>query len=319
MVLFPYQFCKKGSRVLIYGAGKFGLDFYMQLHLNNYCDVVAWVDKEFGETVERPLDKVENISKYDFDYLVIAIGAYDIAMSVKQKMKDEFAIPEEKIVWSAQYAVTGDFFPIDKDIRYNDFNRYLDLFDEYMKSGIEYGGERYYQSCEQLHLTGSRNSGKRILEYEVTRFINATSNVLDIGCNTGFLDLELAGFAKTVTGIDVISGVVNVARKAAEYLNINNAYFYCKNILKSELDNKYDVILLLAVHGIFQNDSDVLHLSEALNKNGYLFFESHQFPGDEEKYIRRLFAFLNNGFKLCLSKTICDDGVSRLFCVLQKE
>ena len=43
--LFPFEQVEKDARVIIYGAGRAGLNFVRQVESGNYCKVVAIVDK----------------------------------------------------------------------------------------------------------------------------------------------------------------------------------------------------------------------------------------------------------------------------------
>ena len=315
---FPYFLCKKNSKIILYGAGNCGLEFYIQLKMSNYCEVVAWVDKKFDESANKPFDVVERIKEYNYDHIVIAIENYQTAMDVKHMLIAE-GVSAYRIIWSAQYILTTAFFPENKAELYNNFDFYYELFEIYMRSGIEYGANQYYQSFAKIELPGARNTEYRIQEYEIPSFFGKTMNVLNIGCNTGFLDIQVSQFVNHITGVDVNEGIVNVARKTAEYLEINNVNFICKNVLVDGIDEKYDAIMLLAVHGVIEEDNILLEILNSLRAGGLFAFESHEVPGDDMRYYRRLRLLEANGFSVKLFKVINDDGVNRLYSLLQKE
>lgn len=317
MYTFPYYLCKKNSNIVLYGAGKCGLSFYVQLRMNGYCNVLAWVDKRFDSDVKPPFEIVNNINKYDYDYIVIAIENFHVAMDVKDILIKN-GVNSEKIVWSAQYIMTDAFFPSDMKRLYEEFDFYMDIFDEYMKGNIEYGANQYYQSNKLLNLSGARNTEYRIQEYEIKKFLNKKMNVLNIGCNTGFLDIQIAPFVNHITGIDINKGVINVANKTAMHLEVENANFICKDVISKGVSNKYNAILLLAVHGIFEDSKEFLKITEAIEEKGYLLFESHEVPGDETRYINRLKLLEENGFNSCLFKIIKDGGITRMYSILRK-
>lgn len=96
--MFPYNLVKKDSRIIIYGEGEIGREFYLQLYYSGYCVVVAWVDKAFDMyRVEKPFDQLENILHYDFDYIVIALDNSVDVSSVKNSLLD-MGIDKEKII-----------------------------------------------------------------------------------------------------------------------------------------------------------------------------------------------------------------------------
>jgi len=69
---FPFDRVRKGSRVILYGAGDVGQDMYKQIRQTGYCDLVLWVDKNWealGEEIQNP----EDITKVDFDKIIVAV------------------------------------------------------------------------------------------------------------------------------------------------------------------------------------------------------------------------------------------------------
>jgi len=80
--LFPFGQIEKGSRIVLYGAGKVGRQLREQLSTSGYCEEVIWVDKN------PPTDCVgvmhpESIDYDDDVYLVIAIEDKDICDDIK--------------------------------------------------------------------------------------------------------------------------------------------------------------------------------------------------------------------------------------------
>ena len=67
--LFPFDRVNKGERIVIYGAGAVGRDYYRQLIETDYCKVIAIVDKTFDNKTVFPPDRIK---EYTFDKIVIA-------------------------------------------------------------------------------------------------------------------------------------------------------------------------------------------------------------------------------------------------------
>ena len=74
--LFPFESVPKGSRIIIYGAGKKGQSYLRQLILTKYCKVVAMADREYAsyQNFVVPVCPPDKIHSFSFDYVVIALS-----------------------------------------------------------------------------------------------------------------------------------------------------------------------------------------------------------------------------------------------------
>lgn len=88
------------KKIVIYGAGAVGQDYYSQLVKYQKINIVSWVDKNpsacnFDYFDVQPVDV---ISSLDFDYILIAVLKETIADSIKNDLIT-MGIPKEKIIW----------------------------------------------------------------------------------------------------------------------------------------------------------------------------------------------------------------------------
>lgn len=99
--IFPYEKIKKGAKVIIYGAGNVGRRYVEQIIENDYCDLVGVTDKQVGALYSDVVNliQLDNLNKYDYDNLIIAIKDSDTAVKIKEDLIEKYAVPEEKIVW----------------------------------------------------------------------------------------------------------------------------------------------------------------------------------------------------------------------------
>lgn len=120
VLLFPFELIPKGSRIILYGAGDCGIQFFRQIINTHYCNVVLWVDKRANEIengedrfgCKFPISAVEKIQECnDFDYAVIAIVNKDIADSVAEMLHDEYGISEDKIITTCHEYSTDTVYP----------------------------------------------------------------------------------------------------------------------------------------------------------------------------------------------------------------
>jgi SAM-dependent methyltransferase len=146
--------------------------------------------------------------------------------------------------------------------------------------GYDYGLGYFYQSFPRLGFSGRRSSLARLAE---TSLANRTQgcNVLDIGCNTGFISLQLAPTVKHVTGLDFNPHLITVANECSEYLNVSNTRFVVSSFFDFPEDKQYEFVLSLSNHITF--DGPVYPTFEGylqkcvrlLTPGGHLVFESH--------------------------------------------
>lgn len=98
--LFPYEIVPKGSKIVLYAAGKIGIEYYYQLCESHYCEIVAWFDKDYEsyQGAKIPVNCPEDIGKFHFDYIIIAVLGETYMEEIKQFLINK-GIADEKIIW----------------------------------------------------------------------------------------------------------------------------------------------------------------------------------------------------------------------------
>lgn len=100
--IFPFSRIKKGSSIILYGGGHVGRQYYRQVYMQNYCNIVLWVDKNAEECRTRgiPVESIEHISgcNCEWDYIVIAIKDRQIVYDIIQMLMKKYSIPANKII-----------------------------------------------------------------------------------------------------------------------------------------------------------------------------------------------------------------------------
>lgn len=120
------------------------------------------------------------------------------------------------------------------------------------------------------------------LEGEKLSFIGSYCNrkdmkIIDIGCATGDLAIELAGQGFAVTGIDLNSKMIEIAKKKARDKNIR-ADFKVQNMMEISADEKYDLVLCLGntlphIPSWKGLNGFIELLYKVIKKNGYFIFQ----------------------------------------------
>jgi SAM-dependent methyltransferase len=72
--------------------------------------------------------------------------------------------------------------------------------------------------------------------------------ILDVGCGSGVYDIEFLKQGKTVIGIDMAEGMLEIARKRTEpYQNSGKISFILADYMAHKFDQKYDAAVLMGV------------------------------------------------------------------------
>jgi len=82
----------------------------------------------------------------------------------------------------------------------------------------------------------------------ITSYLKGDERVLDFGCGTGLVGLNIAHFVKEVVGIDTSKKMVEKFNQKAKKLNLN-AFALCKDIF--EINEKFDIVISsMTIHHI---------------------------------------------------------------------
>ena len=214
--------------------------------------------------------------------------------------------------------------------------RFLNLHYDFQKileeeqnsySSWKYGQSYFYQSCKPCSIRGLRNTEARIASMGLQSLVKG-ARVLDIGCNVGFLDLELAPFAQSITAFDINPWCIKIAQRAADQLNIKNVHFICKTFEDFHEEKLYDVVLSFANHHTYdQNTTQSLEeyfskISTCLRSGGVCCFESHapvyETPEQLSRAIKLISKFFDIKKQSVLKKGNKGDK-GRTFCLCVKK
>lgn len=104
--LFPFSIIKKGSRIVLYGAGEVGYDFYRQIKTSGFVELVLWVDRQYEwfRVLNLPVSSPTEIKNTSYDYIVITAERESVYDSI---CKDLYlnGIKKEQIIWKNDYSI----------------------------------------------------------------------------------------------------------------------------------------------------------------------------------------------------------------------
>lgn len=128
--------------------------------------------------------------------------------------------------------------------------------------------------------------------------ITKDDTVLDFGCGTGGIALNLAKYCKKVICVDISSSMLHVLKDNAEKKNINNIETHCAGFLtyKHEGENVDKIISKFALHHLpdFWKSVTLLKIADILKTSGKLYLSDVIFTFDPKDYKNSLPDFIDN-------------------------
>jgi len=107
-----------------------------------------------------------------------------------------------------------------------------------------------------------------VCEY-VNKFISSKTKILDFGCGTGLVSLNLCQKVDEIIGVDLSCEMVNIYNQKAKKLNCN-AVGLCEDV--NNVNKKFDMIVSSMVFHHIEDIENMLNiLSDKLVENGKLF------------------------------------------------
>lgn len=97
---FEEQFFDKGTRVVLYGAGRVGKGYYLQIQNTKCVELIAWVDKDYrNEELEKlGVVSINAINEDEYDYILLATIYENMAENIKEELVAH-GFDEKKILW----------------------------------------------------------------------------------------------------------------------------------------------------------------------------------------------------------------------------
>lgn len=312
------------DKIYIYGAGDIARLLVEQAKKSGYEEKIA------------ALIVSENPDKYskNFNIPVLSLGGVEdknslVLIGVSKKYYDE-------VLASAKNAgfknITDGFMFVHlfdensdsdieslferKDLSKMDREEFKTLLHKIYGSDQLFGGSTFYQSLSVLDIDGIRPSNLRVKTYNLDKLVE-DKEVLDIGCNCGFLDMTVADKAKDITGLEYSKSLSDIANVTAKYLGLSNTHFEQGDFVQYQTSKKFDVICYFAVHGWINLSAKdgVAKIKDLLYKDrgGAVIFESQDLAREngDPLYDAYCLEFLKQGFEKEDGGTICDDGSTK--------
>lgn len=105
----PVSMFPSNDRIVIYGAGKVGRDYYRMMQIMCPSRIVGWVDKQWKSLRKLGIvaSSIENLKEWSYDRIIIAVLFEDNAINIKASLI-RMGIETEKIFWSSPKTILDD-------------------------------------------------------------------------------------------------------------------------------------------------------------------------------------------------------------------
>jgi len=161
---------------------------------------------------------------------------------------------------------------------------------------------RLYQGYERLGLLGKRPTERRFATYGLAGVLDPGMRVLEMGCNNGFLSIEIAGRTRSVTAFDVDPAYVAIGTMVSAYLGRTNCDFRVSSFERFADERVFDCVIACAVHGWVSVGFTefVGRILGYLRPGGVLLLESHELDchpewAEQRRFLLERFDVLRSG------------------------
>lgn len=98
----------RGKKIVLYGAGGVGRDYYAQLSRFADCEIVAWVDRnpDGCRNIYRKVEKPEVMADLDYDFVILALNHKEVAHMACQQLV-EAGVLADRIKWEMPHNFFG--------------------------------------------------------------------------------------------------------------------------------------------------------------------------------------------------------------------
>jgi len=143
---------------------------------------------------------------------------------------------------------------------------------------------------------------EELLPFALVPYLSKGQSALDVGCNAGGVALFLASHGLNVTGIDLNSQAIDVARKQAAASSFGSSLrFTVADITQFDPSTNFDVLLMIRVLTCFPDltswKSVLRRTQSLLREGGMLYVHDFLMAKDNEAYRDRYAVGVQQGWR----------------------
>lgn len=97
---YPDEDELNGKKIVLFGAGEVGQNFYHEMALNRKLEIVSWMDNKVSQEIimGRKIEDPQNLLRIEYDYVICAVKKREMAESMGRQLVD-MGIAKDKILW----------------------------------------------------------------------------------------------------------------------------------------------------------------------------------------------------------------------------
>lgn len=97
---YPDEDELSGRKIVLFGAGKIGQNFYKEMAQNRKLEIVSWIDNEASQemVMGRNIENPRNLLRIECDYVICAVKKKETAASMVKQLVD-MGIAKDRILW----------------------------------------------------------------------------------------------------------------------------------------------------------------------------------------------------------------------------
>lgn len=190
----------------------------------------------------------------------------------------------------------------------------------------DYGEGYFYQSLDEIHVTGLRDTRARVAEMGLRELVDGRS-ILEIGCNTAFVSLSISDVVPRLVGFDLNPHLVRIGELAAQFRGCTNLELKATSFEDFESEERFGAVLSFANHKTYDGNTKISiegffdKCHTLLEPGGLLLFESHppELEGDGLEGVCQVIA---ERFQIVERRILLEGGFldrDRTFVVARKE
>lgn len=125
------------------------------------------------------------------------------------------------------------------------------------------------------------------------KYLKDSDIVIDYGCGSGILAIQLAKFVKEIHGLDISSKMIESAEQRAKGNNIENISFAHTTIFDERYKREsYDVVLAFNILHLLEDSSKAVQRINELLKPGGLFISETASLGEAKSFVNFIISII---------------------------
>ena len=140
---------------------------------------------------------------------------------------------------------------------------------------------------------GNKPTTIKIIE-KTREYLDDSDILLDYGCGTGRISIELAGAVREIHGLDTASKMIEIARNNVDRQKLTNIDFAHATLFDERYQaGTFDVILAFYVLHLLENANAVINRMNELLRPGGMLISVTPCLGEKQTFLRLSLSFLS--------------------------